>query len=103
VWEKLSEILLSHDAFTVIKAKKKSRNGRLAYQMLYRYYLGPKNVDNMANKAEKVLSTIVYHGEKHQRNFRNYSLMHLKQHLILEALTAEPLVGFGRERKTQAP
>jgi hypothetical protein len=31
VWEKLSEILLSHDAFTVIKAAKKTCNGRLAY------------------------------------------------------------------------
>jgi hypothetical protein len=34
VWEKLAEILLTNDAFTVIKAAKKTRNGRLAYQLL---------------------------------------------------------------------
>ncbi len=33
VWEKLAEILLPHDAFTVIKAAKKTRNSRLAYQL----------------------------------------------------------------------
>jgi hypothetical protein len=37
VWEKLAEILLPHDAFTVIKAVKKTRSGRLAYQLLYRH------------------------------------------------------------------
>ena len=42
----------------------------------------------MANEAEKVLSMIVYHGEKHQWNFKKYSLMHVKQHLIFEASTA---------------
>jgi hypothetical protein len=30
VWEKLAEILLTNDAFTVIKGAKKTRNGRLA-------------------------------------------------------------------------
>ncbi len=30
VWEKLAEILLPFDAFTVIKAAKKTQNGRLA-------------------------------------------------------------------------
>ena len=41
VWEKLAEILLTNDAFTVIKAAKKTRNGRLAYQLLYAHCLGP--------------------------------------------------------------
>ncbi len=40
VWEKLAEILLINNAFTVIKAAKKTRNGRLAYQLLYAHYLG---------------------------------------------------------------
>jgi hypothetical protein len=54
VWEKLAEILLPHDAFTVIKAAKKTQNGRLAYQLLFRHYLGPNNVGNMAGEAEQV-------------------------------------------------
>ena len=45
VWEKLSEILLASDSFTVIKTAKASRNGRLAYKLLYAHYLDPNNVD----------------------------------------------------------
>ncbi len=72
VWEKLAEILLTNDAFTVIKAAKKTRNGRLAYQLLYALYLGPNNVGNMAGEAETVLNTVQYHGEKRQWNFKNF-------------------------------
>ena len=93
VWEKLAEILLTNDAFTVIKAAKKTRNGRLAYQLLYAHYLGPNNVGNMAGEAETVLNTVQYHGEKRQWNFEKYALMHLRQHLILEALMAHGYVG----------
>jgi len=53
VWEKLAEILLTNDAF-----RKKTRNGRLAYQLLYAHYLGPNNVGNMAGEAETVLNTV---------------------------------------------
>jgi hypothetical protein len=88
VWEKLAEILLTNDAFTVIKAAKKTRNGRLAYQLLYAHYLGPNNVGNMAGEAENILKTAKYDGEKRQWNFEKYALMHLCQHLILEALMA---------------
>jgi hypothetical protein len=101
VWEKLSEILLSHDAFTVIKAAKKTHNGMLAFQLLYHHYLGPNNVDNMAGEAEKVLLTVAYHGEQHQWNFEKYALMHLKQHLILEALMAHGCTGIDPESKVR--
>ena len=93
VWEKLAEILLTNDAFTVIKAAKKTRNGRLAYQLLYAHYLGPNNVGNMAGEAENILKTAKYDGEKRQRNFEKYALTHLRQHLILEALMAHGYVG----------
>jgi len=69
VWEKLTEILLTNDAFTVIKAAKKTRNGRLAYQLLYAHNLRPNNIGNMAGEAETVLNTVQYHGEKCQWNF----------------------------------
>jgi hypothetical protein len=93
VWEKLAEILLTNDAFTVIKAAKKAQNGRRAYQLLYAHYLGPNNVGNMAGEAETVLNTVQYHGEKRQWNFEKYALTHLRQHLILEALMAHGYVG----------
>jgi len=93
VCEKLAEILLTNDAFTVIKATKKTRNGRLADQLLYAHYLGPNNVGNMAGEAETVLNRVQYHGKKRQWNFEKYALMHLRQHLILEALMAHGYVG----------
>jgi hypothetical protein len=93
VWEKLAKILLTNDAFTVIKGTKKTQNGRLAYQLLYAHYLGPNNVGNMAGEAESVLNMVQYHGEKRQWNFEKYALMHLRQHLILEALMAHGYVG----------
>jgi hypothetical protein len=47
----------------------------------------------MAGEAETVLKTVQYHGEKRQRTFEKYALMHLHQHLILEALMAHGYVG----------
>jgi hypothetical protein len=71
VWEKLVEILLTKDAFMVIKGAKKTRNGRLAYQLLYAHYLGPNNIGNMAGEAENVLTSARYDGEKRQWNFND--------------------------------
>ena len=62
MWEKLVEILLANSAFMVIKAAKRTRNGRLPYQLLYVHYLGPNNIGNMAGEAETVLNRIQYHG-----------------------------------------
>ena len=47
----------------------------------------------MAGEAENMLTMIHYHGKKRQRNFEKYALMHLHQHLILEALMAHGYVG----------
>ena len=52
------------------------------------HYLWPNNVGNMAGEAETVLNTVQYHGKKGQWNFEKYAMMHLRQHLILEALMA---------------
>ena len=76
-----------------INAAKKTRNGRLAYHLLYAHYLGPNNVGNMAGEAETVLNTVQYHGEIRQWNFEKYALTLLRQHLILEALMAHGYVG----------
>jgi hypothetical protein len=46
----------------------------------------------MAGVAEPVLNTVQYHREKRQWNFEKYALMHLRQHLILEALMAHGYV-----------
>jgi hypothetical protein len=88
-----SEILLTNDAFMVIKGAKRTQNGQLAYQLLYAHYLGPNNIGNMAGESENMLNMVQYHGEKRQWNFDKYALMHLQQHLILEALMAHEYVG----------
>ena len=47
----------------------------------------------MAGEAENVLTLARYDGDRHQWNFDKYTLMHLHQHLILEALMAHGYVG----------
>jgi hypothetical protein len=101
VWEKIAEILLPHDAFTVIKAAKKTRNGRLAYQLLFRHYLGPNNIGNMAGEAEQVLASIEYKGETRQWIFEKFALTHLRQHLILEALVVHGYTGIDAGSKVR--
>ncbi len=101
MWEKLTEILLPHDAFTVIKAAKKTRNGRLAYQLLFRHYLGPNNVGNMAGEAEQMLASVQYKGKTRQWNFEKYVLTHLRQHLILEALVVHGYTGINAGSKVR--
>jgi hypothetical protein len=53
--------------------------------------------DEQAGEAETVLNTVQYHGEKRQWNFEKDALMHLRQHLILEALMAHGYVGIDPE------
>jgi hypothetical protein len=93
VWEKLTEILLAQDSFTVVKAAKRSHNGRLAYTILYDHYLSPNNVDNMAGEAEKALVTLTYHGRKRNWTSEKYALGHLKQYLILDGLKPHGYIG----------
>ena len=59
--------------FTVIEAAKKTQHGRLAYQLLDGYYLGPNNIGNLAGDAENVLSMVQDPGEKCQWNFEKYA------------------------------
>ncbi len=66
---------------------------------MYANYLGPNNVGNLAGEAETLLNTVQYHGEKRQWTFEKYALMHLCQHLILEALMAHGYVGIDPRSK----
>ncbi len=99
VCEKLSEILLTSDSFTVIKTAKASCNGRLAFTLLYAHYLGLNNVNYMAREAEKVLASSTYHGEKRNWTFEKDALLHLKQHHILEGLNPHGYTGIDPEPK----
>ena len=63
VWDLLCSVLSETDANTVIKPYKDKTDGRGAYLAVWDHYLGPNNVDYMANKAEKTLATSRYHAE----------------------------------------
>jgi hypothetical protein len=53
-----------HPCWVYIKPAQKGKNVRLAYELLFDHYLGPKNVGNMANTIETNLSSTLYNGEK---------------------------------------
>jgi hypothetical protein len=63
VWDLLCSLLQETDAVTVIKPFKAKCDGCGAFLAVWDHYLGPNNVDHMANEAEKTLSTSWYHAE----------------------------------------
>ena len=81
------------DAVTVIKPFKAKCDGRGAFLEVWDHYLGPNNVDHMANEAEKTLSSSRYHTEGRTFNFEKLVLMHLKAHIILEGLVEQWSMG----------
>jgi hypothetical protein len=92
-WEKLAEILLTSNLFTVIKTAKVRQNGRMAYKLLYAHYLSPNKVNYMAGEADTILAGSAYCSEKHNWTFEEYALLHLKQHQILEGLIPHGYTG----------
>jgi hypothetical protein len=99
VWDLLSSVLSETDANTVIKPYKDKTDGRGAYLAVWDHYLGPNNVDHMANEAEKTLATSRYHAETRTFTFEKLVLMHLKAHGILESLVEHGYVGIDKRSK----
>ena len=73
VWEKLSQLCREETCWIYIKAHVKSQDGHAAYMSLKQHYLGPNNVNHMANKAENRIRSLSYTGEKHNWNFEKYT------------------------------
>jgi hypothetical protein len=93
VWEKLSELTREQECWSYVCPAQCTRDGHLAYQGLCGHYLGVNNVDNMLAKAEHILQTMVYSGEKCRWNFEKYVCMHIDQHSILEGLKEHGYAG----------
>ena len=87
------------DAVAVIKPYKVKCDGRGAFLAVWDYYLGPNNVDHMANEAEKTLSSSRYHTKGRTFNFKKLVLMHLKAHIILEGLMEHGYVDIDERSK----
>ena len=101
VWDLLCSVLSETDANTVIKPYKDKTDGRGAYLAVWDHYLGPNNVDHMANEAEKTLATSRYHAETRTFTFEKLVLMHLKAHGILESLVEHGYVGIDERSKVR--
>jgi hypothetical protein len=65
----------------------------MAFEGLYKHFLDPKNVDNMATMAEDKLKSTVYNGEQRRWDFEQYINVHKSQHLIMEGLVKHGYTG----------
>jgi len=68
------------EAWTYAKKAQKNRDGWMTYQTLFNHYLGPNNVNNMADTAEKKLTQSTCSGEKKKWNFEKYVSTQVQQH-----------------------
>ena len=101
VWDLMFSIFNQDEAWVYIKAFRRTRNGRGAYEALWNHYLGPNNVENMANTAESKLESLTYYGEKRRFNFEKYTRIHKEQHEILAGLTEYGYAGIDERSKVR--
>ena len=55
VWGMIYVITRDLDCWTYVKSSQRTRDGRKSYRDLWDHFLGPDNVDNMANEDERLL------------------------------------------------
>ena len=101
VWEKLSSLTRNHECWTYVRPGQKHRDGRLAFQGLKGHYLGANSVDNMSSKAEKLLQTTTYSGDRRRWNFERFVRIHVDQHQILRNLTDHGYAGIDERSKVR--
>jgi hypothetical protein len=100
VWVKIEELTRDHACRTYIRAAARTRDGRMAYKLLYQHYLGANNVDIMSSKAEHLLKTVAYNGETRHWDFERYVRKHVAQHLSLESLVQHGYAGLDDSEST---
>lgn len=102
VWQILVKICGNYpECWTYIKTAQRTRDGRAAYEALYDQYLGPNNLDNMADAAETKLTTLTYQRESKRWTFERYCRAHVEQHQILENLVAHGHSGIDDRSKVR--
>lgn len=97
----MSELTREKECWSYVKPAQRSRNGRLAYQGLRGHYLEVNNVDNMSSKAENLLQSTSYTGEKRNWNFEKFARTHIDQHSILESLREHGYAGLDERSKVR--
>jgi hypothetical protein len=101
VWELEAALLRNKECWTHMKPFQRTRDGRGAHLALFNNFLGPNMVDNMASKAERILETTSYSGEKRRWNFEKYVSMHKEQHSILTELMDQGYAGIDDRSKVR--
>ena len=101
VWEKLSVLMISAEAWTYFKIGRKSKDGRKAFLAVDGHYLGPNNVDHLARSAERKLHNLAYRSERKGWNFEKYVTAHKEQHTILQGLEEHGYKGIDERSKVR--
>ena len=97
----LSEALKAEECWTYIKPFRFRKDGRSAFRTLWNQFLGSDNLDTQATKAERILDTLEYQGEKRDWNFETYARQHKEQHTILDGLKTHGYAGIDKETKVR--
>jgi hypothetical protein len=87
VWSYMANVTRAHDCWTYAKSEQGSKDGRLAFLLLWDHFLGPNNFDNMASEAESKLGSVSYTGERKKWTWEKYIHTHAEQHAVLNGLT----------------
>lgn len=101
VWEIIAKITRDQSCWTYVKPAQRTRDGRMAFDGLYKHFLGPNNVDNMATMAEDKLKSTVYNGEQRRWDFEKYVNVHKSQHSIMEGLVEHGYTGIDPRSKVR--
>ena len=101
VYNKLATLFREKDCWTYMQQATRRRDGRAAYLGLKNHYLGPNNVDNLANTAERQLKASSYTGEGRRWNFEKYVKVHVDQHQILTDLVRHGYAGIDQRSKVR--
>jgi len=80
-------ILLQHtentEGYSLIEAQEKSRNGRKAWLSLLSHFEGDTFKERVAQEANTILRTVIYHGPRKNFSFGDYYTRHSKAHIKL--------------------
>ena len=101
VWTLLAAITRDQDCWTYVKPFQRKQDGREAYLALRNHYIGTKHVDTMSSRAENILSTTSYNGEKRRWTFEKYVTVYKEQHTILNGLTEYGYAGIDERIKVR--
>lgn len=99
VWDLISPLLITTEAWPHVKSARKSRNGRKAMLAFHDHFLGPNNISHIQKQAESKLLTLTYQGERKNWNFERFVTSHKEQHTILESLTDHGYPGMNARTK----